>query len=67
MMSAGNRSCLVNNSEDLDPQTLHGHFEWLAPTLSGADPNGPREFQAFSLRGTLTFLGNGRACAQPDR
>jgi hypothetical protein len=47
---------------DLDPQTLNGVFEWLAPTLSGSDPNGPREFQAFSLRGTLTYLSRGLQC-----
>jgi hypothetical protein len=49
---------------DLDPRTLHGNFEWLSPTLSGDDPNGSRAFQAFSLRGTLTFLSHGRTCAQ---
>jgi hypothetical protein len=47
---------------DLDPQTLNGVFEWISPTLSGPDPNGPREFQAFSLRGTLTYLSRGRQC-----
>jgi hypothetical protein len=52
---------------DLDPQTLNGEFEWLSPTLSGPDPNGPRVFQAFSLRGTLTFLSNGRDCEQQSK
>ena len=46
---------------DLDPETLHGVFEWIPPTLSGPDPNGPRAFQAFSLRGTLTFLSHRRS------
>jgi len=54
----------VQFTVDLDPQTLNGDFEWLAPTLSGPDPNGPREFVAYSLRGTLTFLSNGRECKQ---
>jgi hypothetical protein len=54
----------VQFTVDLDLQTLNGDFEWLAPTLSGPDPNGPREFNAFSLRGTLTFLSNGNECKQ---
>jgi hypothetical protein len=49
---------------DLDPETLNGVFEWISPTLSGPDPNGLREFQAFSLRGTLTFLSNRLQCEQ---
>lgn len=47
---------------DLDPQTLNGVFEWIAPSLSSEDPSGPREFQAFSLRGTLTYLSRGSQC-----
>lgn len=47
---------------DLDPQTLNGNFEWLAPPLSAPNPNGLRDFQAFSLRGTLTYLSRGPQC-----
>jgi hypothetical protein len=47
---------------DLDPATLNGVFEWISPTLSGPDPEGPRLFQAFSSRGTMTLLSHGRRC-----
>lgn len=52
----------VQFTVDLDPQTLNGVFEWIAPALSGDEPNGSREFQAFSLRGTLTYLSRGPQC-----
>jgi hypothetical protein len=50
----------------LDPRTLDGKFEWLSPTLSGP-ADGTREFQAYSLYGTLTFLDNGHGCARSSK
>ena len=48
---------------DLDPQSLDGRFEWLSPTLSGP-ADGSREFQTYSLHGTLSFLRAGVQCAR---
>jgi hypothetical protein len=53
----------VQFTVDLDPRTLDGTFEWLAPTLSGP-AGGPREFVAYSLHGTLTFRDRGTKCAR---
>jgi hypothetical protein len=53
----------VQFAVDLDPQSLDGQFEWLSPTLSGP-ADGPRDFQAYSLHGTLSFLHSGVKCAR---
>jgi hypothetical protein len=53
----------VQFAVDLDPRSLDGSFEWLSPTLSGP-ADGPRDFQAYSLHGTLSFLYSGVQCSR---